>query len=171
MRADRDRAAEVIAAWQVELPEVLHPTSELTKRVLLLAAELQEATRRELPRYGLTPAQFDVLAALLRSGAPYQVKPSELSRSLLLSSGGTTNVLNHLHRQGMVERLPDPEDGRSTLIRLTPAGAALARDAVRATAAAHVELWAGASAEVVETATGALREVSRPVEAARRYRG
>jgi DNA-binding MarR family transcriptional regulator len=154
-----DRVDRLIASWQRELPEVLYPTSELAKRIMVLGAELNEATRRVLRDLGLTTAEFDVIVSLRRSGAPYRQKPSDLSRNLLLSSGGTSNVTNQLVRRGLVVREPDPDDGRGTQIRLTDDGKALAERAVRASAAAHHELWAGIPDETVKQASAALREL------------
>lgn len=167
MTASEDRASALISAWQAELPDVLDATTELSKRIMLLAADLDEATRRELPEFGLTPAQFGVLVALRRAGAPYRLKPTELSRALLLSSGGTSNVTNHLVAEGLAERLPDQGDGRGTLICLTPRGVRVAEEAVRANAAAHAEVWRGAPAAAIEAATRALREIAAATEAPR----
>ncbi|HEX6872304.1 MAG TPA: MarR family transcriptional regulator, partial [Micromonosporaceae bacterium] len=154
-----DPAEALMAAWRSELPDVLNPSSELTKRIMLLAARLDEATRRVLPGLGLTLAEFDVLVSLRRAGRPFQLKPNHLARSLLLSTGGTSNVVNHLVAQGMVEREADPQDARSTWIRLTPDGVALAERAVRINSAAHAEVFAGVPDPAVEAATVALREV------------
>lgn len=152
-----DPVDRLIASWGQELPEVLYPSSELTKRILVLSGVLNEATRRVLRDLGLTTAEFDVIVALRRSGTPYRQKPSDLSRSLLLSTGGTSNVTNQLVRRGLVVREPDPADGRGTQIRLTDEGVALAEKAVKASAAAHHELWAATPDEIVEQAAAALR--------------
>ncbi|KAA2259475.1 MarR family transcriptional regulator [Solihabitans fulvus] len=159
MTAQPDRVDELLDAWRAELPDVLYPTSELTKRVLVLAAALDEATRRELPALGITVAEFDVLVSLRRAGAPYRMKPNQLARGLLLSSGGTSNVTNHLVANGLVVREADPDDGRSTWVRLTPDGVALAERAVSASSAAHAAVFANVPGDVVEVATGALRAV------------
>jgi len=76
MAASPDRVDALLAAWQAELPDVLGPSSELVKRIMLLAADLEEATRRVLPGFGLTVAQFDVLVTLRRAGRPYRMKPT-----------------------------------------------------------------------------------------------
>ncbi|WP_210408262.1 MarR family winged helix-turn-helix transcriptional regulator [Allokutzneria sp. NRRL B-24872] len=154
-----DRVDRLIASWQAELPEALGPTSELVKRVLLLAGDLDAATRRELPELGLTTAEFDVLVGLRRSGAPYRLKPSELGRSLLLSSGGTSNIITRLTSRGLVRRESDPDDGRGTLIVLTEAGRELAESAVLANSAAHAEVFAALPEDTLKAATDALREV------------
>lgn len=159
MSADPDPVDRLLAAWQAELPDVLHSTTELTKRVLVLAAELGAATKRVLPEFGLTVAEFDVLSTLRRSGHPYRLKPNELSRALLLSTGGTSNVVNHLVGEGLVQRDPDPGDGRSTLISLTDKGVGIAEAAVLATSAAHAEVLATVPSGAVRAATKALREV------------
>ena len=162
MTSPPDRAEQLMAAWRAELPEVLGPTTELTKRILILAGRLDAATRAELPSLGLTVAAYDVLLALRRAGEPYRLRSNELTQDLLLSTGGTSNVINRLAADGLVVREPDPDDGRSTLIRLTPEGVALAERAVRATSAAQEAVFAGLPPEVIEAATQALRAIPAP---------
>ena len=155
-----DRVDELMAMWRAELPAALNKTTELTKRIMLLAGELDEATRRELPELGLTPAEFDVLAALRRAGQPYRMKPNELTKALLLSSGGISNVVNHLVAAGLVTRDADHDDRRGTWVSLTADGVRLAEKAVLANAAAHAEVFAGIPTEVVTNATEALQALT-----------
>ena len=154
-----DPVERLLAAWRKELPDVLGPASELTKRVLLLARRLDAATREVLPGLGLTVAAFDVLAALRRAGEPYRMRSTELAQALLLSTGGTSNVINRLAADGLVHRESDPQDGRGTLVRLTPQGIELAERAVRANTAAHDAVFAGVEPGVITAATQALRAV------------
>ncbi|QNE19250.1 MarR family transcriptional regulator [Kribbella qitaiheensis] len=164
-----DRVDQLISTWERELPAVLYPTTELTKRVMLLADGLGVLTRQVLRELGLTTAEFDVLVSLRRSGAPYRMKPSDLSRGLLLSSGGTSNVTNQLVSRGLVVREPDPEDGRGTQIRLTEQGVEAAERAVQASAVAHDEMWAGIPSEQLDAAAAALRAIfaaDRPADRA-----
>ncbi|MBB5932513.1 MarR family winged helix-turn-helix transcriptional regulator [Streptomyces echinatus] len=163
-----DRVDELLDTWHRELPAVLGPSSELAKRVMLLAAALDAATRRELTRYGLTGAEFDILAALRRAGKPYRMKPHEVGRAVLLSSGGTTNTLNRLAARGLVDRSPDPDDGRSMFIRLTPEGVELAERALLGNAAAHAEVFDGVPGEDLDAAAHALRAVPLPGDRGRR---
>lgn len=155
-----DRAEQVIQAWRRELPEILGPTSELAKRITLLAGALERATRAEAGALGLTAAEYDVLAALRRSGPPYRLKPGELSGELLLSSGGTAKVLRQLGARGLVGRHPDDEDGRVSWVGLTAAGAELAERVIRATSAAQQDVLGGASRDDTAIATGALKRIS-----------
>jgi DNA-binding MarR family transcriptional regulator len=73
--------------------------------------------RRE---FGTTLARFDYLAQLERH--PDGLRMSALSRYLMVTGGNVTGLTTQLEADGHVERLPDPEDGRSWRVRLTPAG-------------------------------------------------
>ena len=64
MREPTDPVDALLAAWRVELPDVIGPSTELIKRIMLLGVELAEVTRRVLPEFGLSTAQYDVLATL-----------------------------------------------------------------------------------------------------------
>ncbi|MET8978861.1 MarR family transcriptional regulator [Streptomyces sp. NPDC004539] len=149
-----------IDAWRTELPESVFASTELTKRILFLSAELEAVMRRRLGDFQLTPAEFDVLTALRRSGEPYRMKPNRLARVLMLSTGGTTNVTHRLVARGLVEREADPEDARSTWLRLTPEGVDTAERAVVTVGqATQSDLFDGAPTELVDKATDTLREL------------
>ncbi len=76
-------------------------------------ARLREVFATTLPR-------FDLLAQLDR--APEGLTMSELSSRLRVSNGNVTGLTETLVREGLVSRLPEPDDRRSLRIRLTPAG-------------------------------------------------
>lgn len=77
---------------------------------------------RVLQPSGLLPADLDVLGALRAQPHPWQLTPTELYRSLFLSSGGLTKILHRLHAAGLITRAANPLDGRSSMVRLTAAG-------------------------------------------------
>jgi DNA-binding MarR family transcriptional regulator len=91
---------------------------------LMDAAEsvLRDHMNRLFAEAGLQPGEFDVLVTLRRSGKPYMLSPTTLYETLMISSGGMTNRLDHLERAGFVERRPDPNDRRGKLIALTDTG-------------------------------------------------
>ena len=90
-----------------------------------LFAHLGRAVDETFTRFGLQRGEYDVLAALRRSGDPYVLTPSALSDVLMLSRAGMTNRLDRLEAAGLVERRANREDRRSMLIALTDRGAAL----------------------------------------------
>jgi DNA-binding MarR family transcriptional regulator len=157
--ATHDPVDQVLAAWRRELPGVLGPTSELSKRIILLAGELNAATRRLTAEFGITPAEFDVLATLRRIGPPHRMKPNELSRHSLLSSGGTSNVLNSLERSELIRREPAPDDRRSTMIVLTESGIKTTEQALLYISEAHARVFDDVPPAVLRAATKALRDL------------
>lgn len=66
--------------------------------------------------------EFDMLATLRRSGAPYCMSPTDLFSMLMVTSGTMTHRLNSLEVKGWIERLPNEKDARSSLVKLTKEG-------------------------------------------------
>ncbi|MEU5880351.1 MarR family transcriptional regulator [Spirillospora sp. NPDC047279] len=161
---DGDGTGDVVDAlvprWEADgLSAEMIANLELTKRAALLSTLLEQPVRAELAGLGLTYAEFDVLVALRRAGPPCRLKPTELTRALLLTSGGTSNVLQRLAKEGYIEREDDPADARSRWVRLTPEGLRAAEKALRATGRVHREVMAGVPEETMRRAADALREI------------
>lgn len=135
-----DHVDEIIAAWRREMPEVAGLPLELAKRTALLSAAFDAVTAEELDKLGLTPADYGILATLRRVGAPHRLKPTDLTNALLLSSGGTSNIIKRLVAAGYVVRESDDRDGRSSWVRLTARGIEVTEEAVRLTTRAHERL-------------------------------
>ncbi|MFH8569433.1 MarR family winged helix-turn-helix transcriptional regulator [Streptomyces sp. NPDC017993] len=135
-----DHVDEIISAWGNELPEIAGLPLELAKRSALLVSAFDVAAGAELEKLGLTQAEYGVLATLRRIGTPYRLKPTDLTHALLLSSGGTSNVIKRLVAAGYVTRAAAEDDARSSWVQLTPSGVATAETAVRATTAVHARL-------------------------------
>jgi DNA-binding MarR family transcriptional regulator len=69
---------------------------------------------------GVSPSEYDVLYTL--SKAPEPLRITELTGDMLLTQGGISRLVARLEARGLVERVPDPADGRASRIRLTAAG-------------------------------------------------
>ena len=92
-------------------------------RLLSLTTQIEQDIRTRLrERFGTTLARFDYLAQLERH--PDGLRMSALSRCLMVTGGNVTGLTTQLEAEGLVQRLPDPEDGRSWRVRLTPKGGA-----------------------------------------------
>jgi DNA-binding MarR family transcriptional regulator len=129
---DGDAIDRIVQQWNRERPEIDVSPTHVLQRITRLYL-LQSTSFAELfARYGITFGEYEVLAALLRSGAPYRLNPGELVAAMVLSSGAMTNRIDHLERAGLVERLLDPGDRRGTLVALTEKGRALVDEGVRA---------------------------------------
>lgn len=154
-----DHADEIIAQWRSELPEIAGLPLEIAKRTARLGAILDGAAERELQRLRLTKAEYQILATLRRVGAPFQLRPTELTASLRLSSGGTSNALKRMTAAGLVQRCEDANDGRSSWVKLTPAGLKTAELAVRSAVSAHERLLAQIPRQTRKRLNSLLREV------------
>lgn len=163
MRADypqhMDRVDQMVSAWRVELPELPTLHLELVKRVGRLSALISDSVQESLTRFGVTYAEFDVLATLRRSGPPYRLKPGELARQAVLTTGGISNILQRLTAAGLVEREPDPDDRRSSWVRLTGKGSDLVGELSEATMTAHGALFHDLPDEDARALADQLREV------------
>ena len=121
-RPRRDEVAELVAAWRRERPDLDVAPLEVLSRITRLARQLDIARRAAFAKHGLETWGFDVLAALRRAGAPYQLTPGQLIHENLVTSGTVTNRLDRLESEGLLTRHPDPSDGRGTLVRITQQG-------------------------------------------------
>jgi DNA-binding MarR family transcriptional regulator len=117
-----DHIDAILAQWRHERPELDVAPIGTFGRLFRTAHLADEALADGIAPHGLQPGWFDLLAALRRSGSPYELNPTTLMQTTLLSSGGMTKRLDRLDEAGLVERRPDPADRRGTLVRLTRRG-------------------------------------------------
>ena len=75
-----------------------------------------------LKSFDISVSEFDILSTLRRSTKPYILSPSELQRSLLITSGGLTKLLYQLEADGLISRSMHASDKRSKLVHLTAEG-------------------------------------------------
>jgi DNA-binding MarR family transcriptional regulator len=118
----RDEVDELVEAWHRERSDLDLAPVEVFSRVSRLARLLDLARRTAFSEQAIEPWEFDVLAALRRAGAPYQLTPGALLRQTMVTSGTMTNRVDRLVERTFVDRSPDPHDRRGVLVRLTPAG-------------------------------------------------
>jgi DNA-binding MarR family transcriptional regulator len=95
----------------------------LTDAFRSVARLLRQVSAESLARWDLTPSQFRALRVLIRHHA---MRPSALSGHLHIAPRSTTEVLDDLAAKGLVERRPDPEDRRATIVAPTEHGMTVA---------------------------------------------
>jgi len=127
-----DAVDRILAQWHRERPDLDVSPMATIGRVKRCSALLQRRLDEVFTTFGLSGWEFDVLATLRRSGAPYSLAPTTLFSHLMVTSGTMTHRLQRLESSGWVRRVPNPEDARSLLVQLTPAGLALIDRAVTA---------------------------------------
>jgi DNA-binding MarR family transcriptional regulator len=152
-----DAVDTVVSAWRRERPDLDLTAIGVAGRLGRLSLVLGPAQERVFGKFGLQRGEFDVLAALRRSGPPYTLIPSELSATLMMSRAGMTSRLDRLEKAGFVERTLDPDDRRSFRIRLTDQGFA----AVDAAMTEHTANVSELLSSLEETEIGLLDDVLR----------
>ncbi|MFA7438264.1 MAG: MarR family transcriptional regulator [Castellaniella sp.] len=83
----------------------------------LIENELRSRLRTE---FQTTLPRFELMSQLVQ--VPRGLKMSELSRRMMVTNGNITGIADQLEKDGLVERIKDPADRRSFIIRLTPTG-------------------------------------------------
>ncbi|UQU68101.1 MarR family winged helix-turn-helix transcriptional regulator [Couchioplanes caeruleus] len=102
-------------------PEAL-PGGPISHAIARLARIHQLLAGRLLRELGLHPSQELLLMRLWESGPQRQ---ADLAAELGTDSAGTTRIVQRLEAAGYVNRRPDPNDRRASLVVSTPAGDAL----------------------------------------------
>jgi DNA-binding MarR family transcriptional regulator len=100
-----------------------------------VARQLRHTSQETLAPWDITPSHLRALRVLMRRGV---MRLSELSDHLQIAARSTTEVVDALETRGLVERRPDPDDRRATLVALTEHGASVL-DAIRAARGTETE--------------------------------
>ena len=115
---------------------------------------------------GLTPAH----SALFENLDPGGTRLTDLAARARITHQSMSELVSVLERRGYLERRPDPADRRARIVRLTPTGRQLVRQAVKETAAIEAD-WRkrlardGLNGDIVAALTRALA-TTRPNPAA-----
>ena len=127
-----DAVDDILAQWQRERPDLDVSPMGIIGRLNRCTALLMRKVEEVFAQFDLSAWEFDMLAALRRSGAPYTLAPTTLFSTLMVTSGTMTHRMGKLEAQGWITRRPNPDDARSSLVQLTPEGLALIDRAVEA---------------------------------------
>lgn len=102
-----------------------------------LTAALEEFTRMFIRLPSVQRLSFTTLSVLHTLAGRGPQRLTELTASEQVTQPAITQIVTKLEREGLVERQPDPSDGRAVLVRVTATGAAIV-DGRRADRIAHL---------------------------------
>ena len=121
-----------------------HRALRIWLRLLTCTQLIERQVRSRLRgQFDTTLPRFDLMAQLERHREG--LKMNELSRLLMVTGGNVTAIVDQLEKEGLVERLDEPDDRRAFRIRLTRSGEKSFADMARAHEEWVVELLAGLS--------------------------
>jgi DNA-binding MarR family transcriptional regulator len=122
MADEVDEVDEIVKAWRRERSDLDVEPLQILSRVSRLADVLDDRRAAAFVDHALQAHEFDVLAALRRSGEPFEMTAGELCAATHVTSGTMTSRLDRLVARKLVLRRADEDDGRLVLVRLTAAG-------------------------------------------------
>lgn len=105
---------------EVEAPETLDAISQLAELLSHAAGRLRRGSSAHLSPLGLTYGQAKLLRIVAGAGQPLRM--AEIASQLDVVPRSATTMVDGVESAGLVLRRPDPEDRRSILVELTPAG-------------------------------------------------
>ncbi len=112
---------ESLKALEDRCPEADLKAIDLTLRLLICSAELEEMMNLHFSEYDLSQTRFSAMMMLFRSPSR-MAKPTEIADYMGVTRGNMTGVLDNLERDGMITRESDAQDRRVHSVRLTDKG-------------------------------------------------
>jgi DNA-binding MarR family transcriptional regulator len=158
-----DEVDDLVQAWRRERDDLDLAPVEVFSRISRLSRLLDLARREAFTAHDIEPWEFDVLAALRRTGKPYQLSPGQLLRETMVTSGTMTNRIDRLTERGFVERSPDPNDRRGVLVGLSSAGKSAVDGAFETLLSSERDLLAELSAQERSDLAGLLKRLMGPL--------
>lgn len=134
MSQNQDHVDRVQAQWRAERPEIDTSPMGIIARLHRIADALRGELLTLYREHGLGEGEFDILATLRRSGAPFELTPSELAQQTMVTTGAVSKRLDRLETAGLVTRRENLEDARGRVVALTPQG----RDTIDRAYEAHM---------------------------------
>ncbi|GAA2047961.1 MarR family transcriptional regulator [Catenulispora yoronensis] len=155
-----DAVDAIVAAWGRERPDLDARPMGVVGRISRLSRLLDKELKDFFAAYGLEFWEFDVLATLRRSGAPYELSAGALIKTAMVTSGAITNRVDRMEAKGLLERVRDPSDRRGVRIRLTETGLELVDQLVPAHLVNEERLLATLSQDDREALAALLRTLA-----------
>ena len=129
-----DSVDSILAQWKSVRPDLDCSSMGVIGRLRRTSNAWKSKMDKVFKEHGLSSIEFDILATMRRSD-PSGITPTELYKTLMLSSGAVSTRLEQLVKEGLVERISSEQDRRSCKVTLTSKGVVLVDTALNA----HVE--------------------------------
>lgn len=141
----KDFVDSLIEEWLTAVPELDLSGLPVIARIVRMSHYVSKYVDANFELYNLNVGEFEVLAALTRT-PNQQLSPKELQKKILISSGGLSNRINRLEAKKLIRRVPDPNDRRGVIVKVTPQGKKLTLKVVPTHVAIEKDLLQGLSA-------------------------
>lgn len=119
-----DAVDRILEDWATTRPDLEVGVIAIVQRIRRLQSRFEDALEENFTAHDLTGTGYGVLSVLIRRGEPHEVAQRDLPELLQRTPGTVSLRLDKMEQQGLIERVADPGDRRSAVIRLTEAGRA-----------------------------------------------
>lgn len=144
----RGAAAEPGSSFEIYRSGGTTPEIRLTVQLVIAARRWRSLLDERLRQIGQSAARMEALAAIINS--PWPSAQVDIAKRLRIEGPTMTRMLDTLEADGLVERLPDPNDRRTKQLRVTPQGEAVLRDIFAVADALRDRLLDGLSDEAID---------------------
>ena len=151
--------SETLETWSKERPDLNFAAMGIGLKFDIIAAATMALAAEELADLSINLGEFDVLATLRRNGKNGVLTPTEIASAALVSPSGLTHRLTQLEKMGHIIRQNDPNDRRSSLVRLTPQGRKIADIAIERISEHATQMVSSFAADEVQVLNTVLDKV------------
>jgi len=155
---------EQIAAYQREFQDLDPQVEKIVSALSRLNRRMNVAYGRQTAALGISSAEWEVLKALVLSGAPYRLGPSDLAKRLGLTPAAMTHRIDRMLGEGLVTRERDESNRVRVIVELTAEGREKWLEAMRLATVFEEDLLQDLSAEERNTLGDVLTRLLRRVE-------
>jgi DNA-binding MarR family transcriptional regulator len=127
---ERDFVDEVMDQWREQRPDLDPAPMGVLTRMTRIARRATLHLDDSLRGLGLQHADFSILSALRRAGAPYELSLNEVGTWMLASNSTMTSRIDRLVDSGLIRRRQNPANRRTALLKLTAKGTRLIDKAI-----------------------------------------
>ena len=151
--------SETLETWVKERPDLNFEAMGVGLKLDIIATTTMGQASDKIADLGINLGEFDVLATLRRNGKDGVLTPTEIASAAMVSPSGLTHRLTQLEKMGHIIRQNDPNDRRSSLVRLTPQGRKIADQAIERISQHATQSLSSFSVDEVEALSAVLDKV------------
>ena len=115
-----DQVDLILQQWKNTKPELDCSDMGVVGRLGRVNDKWKQQVNTVFNEQKMSGIEFDILATLRRSQIP--LTPTELYKTLMLSSGAMSTRIENLVQRGLIERISSEQDRRSCKVMLTTEG-------------------------------------------------
>ncbi|KJY81855.1 MarR family transcriptional regulator [Vibrio galatheae] len=124
-----DSVDTILAQWEQVRPDLDCSAMGVVGRLRRTSIAWKTKLDQVFKQHDLSSIEFDILATIRRSETT-GITPTELYKTLMLSSGAVSTRIEHLVKRGLIERVFSEQDRRSCKVILTRQGCKLVDEAL-----------------------------------------